>query len=327
MSRSCNCDFRSGRERSAFSTGHFGVHRRRLRSAGITVSVSTIGILRISRIEVGGDLLAQRVFHLRQPELGLRHRDFGGGVLLLRVENVERRDGAQLQFPLRALQCLVGQVQRAFLHPQVLARLHHVPVGGLGVVEQAQHGCRCRSYSVLRKRLRATLIARRLTKAPRLRSSGWVKFTPNAELSAGLKFWKPLLVVDLLPQEGDVVLRAGLQRLLVVEARRLAERSHGGGAGQCVGRRGLGARVVETARWPPDRTCRTPAGSRSSAVRSSASGSGCRCCSPSPVRGNDRSDNSSFPPTTKSDSRTGGCNSTLVSGLRERLAKIRRFGK
>ena len=62
-----------------------------------TVSVSTIGRLRIVRIEIGADLLAQRIFPLRQGELGLRHGDFGVGQLLLRVIDIQRRKRAQFQ--------------------------------------------------------------------------------------------------------------------------------------------------------------------------------------------------------------------------------------
>ena len=46
-----------------------------IRAASPTVSVSTIGSLRIVRVEIDADLLAQRVFPLRQGELRLRHAE------------------------------------------------------------------------------------------------------------------------------------------------------------------------------------------------------------------------------------------------------------
>ena len=91
------------------------------------------------RIQVGGDLLAQRVLYLLQRETRLGYGDLGGGLRLLRIINIERRHGAQVELLLSSLERFLRQLQRFFLHPQIGVGQDHVPVGILGILDVLQN--------------------------------------------------------------------------------------------------------------------------------------------------------------------------------------------
>ena len=124
--------------RSAFCDRDVGVEWRRiLRRFDVLRQID--GQLANLGVQVRGDLHAQGVLHLLQRKARLGHRDLGGRLLLLRIIDIERRHGAQVELLLGPLERFLRQFQRFFLHPQIGVRQHHIPIGILGVLDALQN--------------------------------------------------------------------------------------------------------------------------------------------------------------------------------------------
>jgi len=91
-------------------------------------------------VQVRADLVAQGVLGFEQRELGLREGQLRGGQLPLRVYRCPVAKRPPVQLLLHEIQVGFGRVAGFLLHPHVLARGNHSPVGVLGGVDPVQHG-------------------------------------------------------------------------------------------------------------------------------------------------------------------------------------------
>ncbi len=91
-------------------------------------------------IEIRTHLAAEGVFGLLERVLSLRDADFGGGELLLGIEDIEGGKGAEFQFTLGAFEGLLGEVAGAYGDAQVFAGEDTVPISVFGIADQLQQG-------------------------------------------------------------------------------------------------------------------------------------------------------------------------------------------
>ena len=194
----------------------FGQHKRQPANGGI---------------EIGAHLFAQDVLHLLQAVSGLRKLNLIVGKLRLWLIDIQRRDCAQFQFPLRPFQRSVGQSQRLFLYLYVFTRQNHIPVCILRigdklenlVLQEVPGGAQPASGDGDGQfgEIRSAIAEQRLRKiGVQVGADGRIE---QLERTVGGRFQGT---------ESHVILRAGAEDLRPLEVRRLAEGIQGRGTGK-----------------------------------------------------------------------------------------------